>query len=377
VWRHSPFSELQAFVKLFKPHRIIPNTLDPGLANLDWIAIDNMFRDSLSSHGKSIVESIWDDVAKNISEADASVQLNSWAELAVEGGKGDVALKNMEGGDEAIGLAARWMTPDERGLKKLRKMREYLPESVKVCLERVISRAEVRVQALVEEQLREESQGRSERSEETDEDYCDDRGNTAHRIFAGSSFIRSDERSPSTPVEEEARFYTPVSSPRRAQNHQRLLTVSPTAPSVIFNQEYADWFTPITPTKERPNPLPKTPEPKKTVNILSPSTNMVNTARRPTASKPVPTATLNPTSRTTLPPDLAPVLSSASASFTSTFSSNSTKRSSGMPPSPGTVSRRDKRRSEREERQRIALKLGRARPDLVSKEFTEKFLAPA
>ena len=352
-------------MKLFKPHRIIPNTLDPGLANLDWIAIDNMFRECLSSHGKSIVESIRGDIAEKISKDDASLQLTSWAEVAGE--KGDVALKNLEGGDEAIGLAARWMTPNESGLKKLQRIQEHLPESVRVCLGGIIFRAEARAQALAEEQSKEESQARSERSEETDEDRYDDRGNTAHRIFAGSSFMRS-EGSPSTPVEEEARFYTPVSSPRGIQNRKQPNIASPTPPSSIFNQEYADWFTPITPTKERPNPLLKTPESKKTMNVLSPSTNTMNTVRQSGISKLPPAA-----SRTPFPPDLAPTPPSVSAPFISALSSSSTKGSGKSPPSPSTVARRDNRRAEREERRRIALKLGRARPDLVSEEFTERF----
>ena len=81
-------------MKLFRPHRIVSNTLDPGMANLDWIAIDNMFKDCL-------------------------LQLDSWAEFADGGRKGDVALKNLEGGREAIGLAVRRMSPDERGSNKL------------------------------------------------------------------------------------------------------------------------------------------------------------------------------------------------------------------------------------------------------------------
>jgi len=312
---------------------------------------------------------------KNVSEDGASIQPDLRAEFPGDGEKGDVALKNLEGDDEAIGLAARWMAPDEKGSKKLQRMREYLPESLKVHLERIAPpAAEAQVRDLAEERLKEESQARSERGEETEEDRYDDRGNTAHRIFAGSSFIRS-ERSPPTPLEEEASFYTPVSSPRGIQNHWRLLTASPTPPSKIFNQEYADWFMPITPTKERSNPLPKTPEPKKTMNVLSPSTNKVNTqVCRSTIPKPHLAAAPNPTSHTLLPSGLAPTPSSANASFASILSSNSTKRSSKTPPSPGTVSRRDKRRAEREERQRIALKLGRARPDLVSKDFTERFL---
>lgn len=42
--RHSPLPELQSFVSLFRPKRIIPNTLDPSLKNLDWAAIDCVFQ---------------------------------------------------------------------------------------------------------------------------------------------------------------------------------------------------------------------------------------------------------------------------------------------------------------------------------------------
>ncbi|KAE9393271.1 hypothetical protein BT96DRAFT_1023091 [Gymnopus androsaceus JB14] len=42
--RHSPLPELQSFVSLFRPKRVIPNTLDPSLRNLDWTAIDRVFR---------------------------------------------------------------------------------------------------------------------------------------------------------------------------------------------------------------------------------------------------------------------------------------------------------------------------------------------
>ena len=362
-------------MKLFRPHRIVSNTLDPGLANLDWMAIDNMFKDCLSSHGQSVVESISGDVAKNISEDDASVQLDSWAKFADGGRKGDVALKNLEGGDEAIGLAARWMSPDEYGLKRLQRIQENLPGSLKVRLGRAISKAEARVQALAEERLREGSQAKSEQSEEKDEDRCDDRGDTAHRIFAESSSMGF-ERNSSAPI-EEADFYTPVSSPRRIQNYRQLFTASPTPPSRIFNQEYADWFTPVTPTKERLNPLPKTPGPKKMANVLSPSTNKLDTVSQPTSPRPHPAAILNPTPQALLPSNLVPTSSSATTSFTPNLSSSSAKRSSKTPPSPRAVARRDKRKAEREERRRIALKLGRARPDLVSKGFTDRFLTPA
>lgn len=360
------------FLKLFRPHRIIPNTLDPGLENLDWVAIDNMFSDCLSSHGKSVVESIREDVAKKMTGCGGFVKLDSWAELAGNGEKGDTVLKNLEGGKEAVDLATRWMTVDGQGLKKLQRIREHLPESLKIHLEMAISMGEARIQALLEERLGEESQERSEQSTET-EDWYDDRGNTAHRIFAGSSFVRS-ERSSSAPGEEEAEFYTPFSSPRKFRRNSRSLTASPTPPSTIFDREYADWFKPITPPKQQFMPLPKTPEPKKTMNVLSPSINGANAVRLFAAAEPRPAATENHTSQTPLPFTLAPTLSLANTSTAPTLSSGPTKRGRKTPPSASTIARRDERRAEREERRRTALKLCRARPDLVSKEFTEKFL---
>ena len=66
-----------------------------------------MFKDCLSSHGKSVMESISGDIAKKVSEDNVSVQLDPLVELVDDNEKGDVALKNLEGGDGAIGLAAR------------------------------------------------------------------------------------------------------------------------------------------------------------------------------------------------------------------------------------------------------------------------------
>lgn len=370
MWRHSPSPELRAFVKLFKPHRIIPNTLDPDLENLDWIAIDNAFWDCLSLNGKLIVESIREDVAKNMPECGLSAKLDSWVDLV---GDGDTALKNLEGGNEAIELATQWIPASGEGLNKLQRIQEHLPESLKIRLEKGISQARAKVQTLAEGRLGEESQARSERSVETETDFYDDRGSTAHRIFAGSSFIRS-EGSSSAPAEEEAGFFTPVSSPRNTQNRDRSLTASPTPPSKIFNQEYEDWFNPVTPPKQWSKLVPKTPEPKKMMNVLSHSTNTVVAVRSSTTSKLHPAATQSSTSQTLLPSNPVPTPSLASRSTASTLSPSSKNRSSKTPPPVNTGIKRDRRRAEREERRRIALKLGRARPDLVSKEFAEKFL---
>ncbi|KAG9317813.1 hypothetical protein JVU11DRAFT_2037 [Chiua virens] len=46
--RHSPLPELMNFVTLFRPLRVIPNTLDPSLNGLDWGAMSQMFSGCLS-----------------------------------------------------------------------------------------------------------------------------------------------------------------------------------------------------------------------------------------------------------------------------------------------------------------------------------------
>ncbi|KAH7882956.1 beta-lactamase-like protein, partial [Phlebopus sp. FC_14] len=47
--RHSPLPELMNFVALFRPRRVIPNTLDPSLGGLDWGAMRRIFEGCLST----------------------------------------------------------------------------------------------------------------------------------------------------------------------------------------------------------------------------------------------------------------------------------------------------------------------------------------
>ena len=46
--RHSPLPELMNFVTLFRPLRVVPNTLDPSLNGLDWGVMSKMFSGCLS-----------------------------------------------------------------------------------------------------------------------------------------------------------------------------------------------------------------------------------------------------------------------------------------------------------------------------------------
>jgi hypothetical protein len=47
--RHSPLEELRAFVTLFRPVRVVPNSLDPSLCGVDAVSIPYLFADCLST----------------------------------------------------------------------------------------------------------------------------------------------------------------------------------------------------------------------------------------------------------------------------------------------------------------------------------------
>ncbi|KAF8466527.1 hypothetical protein DFH94DRAFT_639281, partial [Russula ochroleuca] len=47
--RHSPLQELRAFVSLFRPVRVVPNSLDPSLHGLDALCVPNLFANCLST----------------------------------------------------------------------------------------------------------------------------------------------------------------------------------------------------------------------------------------------------------------------------------------------------------------------------------------
>ncbi|KAF5372288.1 hypothetical protein D9757_009638 [Collybiopsis confluens] len=123
--RHSPLPELQSFASLFRPKRIIPNTLDPRMEKLEWAAIDRVFQSCCrqidSSRGAKpalapplipptpVVSDNEMDAYKAIAEA-----------LTTDDEEDDVAVKNLVGdlADDKIRAAAKkWLTTPGRGVK--------------------------------------------------------------------------------------------------------------------------------------------------------------------------------------------------------------------------------------------------------------------
>ncbi|KAJ7154125.1 hypothetical protein C8R46DRAFT_1041872 [Mycena filopes] len=217
LWRHSPLPELQAFVSLFRPQRIVPNTLMPGLHGLDWRAIDRMFAHCLAGPPPPASQ---DDFDLDAEFPDAGL-------LEME----DTALLNLVGGAGAEKLAEKW---SERGTlrKRLEVVRSWLggrerravdrilePQAAKAGV-KVASRAPAQAPARQQQQLPLDSEDEDSNYGEAD----DARGRTAHLLFASLAGIEdqpsewgivSDPATPSSAGKAAKFLATPVSSPLR------------------------------------------------------------------------------------------------------------------------------------------------------------------
>jgi hypothetical protein len=108
--RHSPLQELRAFVSLFRPARVVPNSLDPSLRGFDALCIPNLFADCLST-SISHVSSSFDEAL-----VDGDIEVND--------GHCDSALQNLVG-DGADRVAHAWAVSG-RNFDKLTVMEPYL-----------------------------------------------------------------------------------------------------------------------------------------------------------------------------------------------------------------------------------------------------------
>ncbi|KZP21457.1 hypothetical protein FIBSPDRAFT_953711 [Athelia psychrophila] len=154
--RHSPLPELRSFVSLFQPRRIVPNTLIPGLRRLDWAAMPKMFSHCLAPSAK-----LHSDVAP--------VDLPH--ELPVFDYE-DVAMQNLEG-QGALEVAERW-AESRKTVHMLTMLRDYLPSRELVFVDRVLKKQK---EALAGMRY-------GEHDDDTDSDREDERGRTAHKLFA-------------------------------------------------------------------------------------------------------------------------------------------------------------------------------------------------
>ena len=108
--RHSPLQELRAFVSLFRPVRLVPNSLDPSLRGFDALCVPNLFAGCLST-SPSHVSSSFDEAL-----VEGGIEIND--------DHCDSALQNLVG-DGADRIAHAWAVSG-RNLDKLTVMEPYL-----------------------------------------------------------------------------------------------------------------------------------------------------------------------------------------------------------------------------------------------------------
>ncbi|KAJ7620985.1 beta-lactamase-like protein [Roridomyces roridus] len=169
--RHSPLPELQSFVSLFRPRRVVPNTLIPGLHGLDWRAIDCMFAGCLATPPPP----------SEIS-ASAAAQLATQEQMDTEM---DTALQNLVGGDGVRDLAEKWA---QRGSlrRTIAVVRDWLGIQERRAVDRILEPPSAAADALQLAELSRRKEVVLDSEDESDGGDADDaRGRTAHLLFAG------------------------------------------------------------------------------------------------------------------------------------------------------------------------------------------------
>ncbi len=256
--RHSPLPELQEFVKLFRPKRVVPNTLDPRLYGLDWAYIERVFAPYLCPISDT----------RDV-ELDASPVVHDALDPRVLN-DGDVALKNLVGSG-ASDVAERW-ADDGKLLKKLSFIKSYLGDEESQLIDTLlgIRRPEERIRPSFPvydkpnipkfdpPKLLERSTSPNharDNEDDSDEDSNDERGRTAHALFANLAGIDPEDKenacwftSPTSSAEKQPassvsrsggggepkdgtwrlnRIITPVSSPVRIPPHKPSIWTPP------------------------------------------------------------------------------------------------------------------------------------------------------
>ncbi|KAJ8693504.1 hypothetical protein PTI98_008491 [Pleurotus ostreatus] len=121
--RHSPLPELQSLVRLFKPKQLHPNTLEPSLGGLDWLAMQEMFEDCISGNPLDI------GARQTISNGTDIPGV-----LDVSRQRRDAGLENLMG-DGSNDIARRWAedgngNPSGRMKRQLNVLRRYIPPNI-------------------------------------------------------------------------------------------------------------------------------------------------------------------------------------------------------------------------------------------------------
>ncbi|KAF9560789.1 hypothetical protein CPC08DRAFT_614997, partial [Agrocybe pediades] len=127
--RHSTLPELKAFVEMFRPMKVVPNTLDPRLQGLDWECINRMFSSCLHQTAQHPLPDVLHFGEKLGSAGRKQLKLELQNDI-------DVALKNLVG-DGVEDTAAKWADSAKLS-KKLDIIKEYLGEEEQAVLNDIL-----------------------------------------------------------------------------------------------------------------------------------------------------------------------------------------------------------------------------------------------
>ncbi|KAG2147457.1 beta-lactamase-like protein [Suillus bovinus] len=131
--RHSPLPELLNLVSLFRPHRLIPNTLVPALGGLDWTAMNAMFKECMAPPTYNRGNPIQNESSSLGIEHPSVFDLAS-LDLADT----DPAMKNFVG--DSAELEARKWADDGSMRRRLEVLRGWLRPKEKEIIDRALGR---------------------------------------------------------------------------------------------------------------------------------------------------------------------------------------------------------------------------------------------
>ncbi|KAG1727799.1 beta-lactamase-like protein [Suillus lakei] len=131
--RHSPLPELLNLVSLFRPRRVVPNTLVPALGGLDWTAMNAMFRECMAPPNYERSDPIPHELSSSEVIHPSALDLGSLDLFNT-----DSAMKNLVG-DSAELEAQKW-ADDGSMRRRLEVLRGWLGPKEKGIVDRVLGR---------------------------------------------------------------------------------------------------------------------------------------------------------------------------------------------------------------------------------------------
>ncbi|KIK34668.1 hypothetical protein CY34DRAFT_622927 [Suillus luteus UH-Slu-Lm8-n1] len=131
--RHSPLPELLNLVSLFRPLRVVPNTLVPALGGLDWTAMNAMFKECMAPP----IYDLGDPIPKELNMS-GTVHSSVLDLTDLDLADTDPAMKNLVG-DSAELEAQKWVD-DGSMRRRLEVLRGWLGPKEKGVVDRALGR---------------------------------------------------------------------------------------------------------------------------------------------------------------------------------------------------------------------------------------------